>query len=73
MDLLHDEAVLSFEKTIDHSFISSADINNIADRVIRDILFGLDNHRMAKESMATMDLGPDRLRDDMSVVVVEVL
>ena len=73
VDLLDDDAVLSYEKTIGHSFIPSADINNIADRVIRNILFGLDDHRMAKETMATMIRRPDRLRDDMSVVVVEVL
>ena len=54
-------------------FIPSADIDNIADRVIRDILFGLDDHRMAKETMATMNSYSDRSRDDMSVVVVEIL
>ena len=72
VDLLDDDAVLSYEKTIGHSFIPSADINNIADRVIRNIIFGLDDHRMAKETMATIRR-PDRLRDDMSLVIVEVL
>ena len=72
MDLLDVEALLAYEKAIGHSFIPSADINNIADRVIRNVLFGLDNHRMAKETMATMNrLG--YLQDDMSVVVVEIL
>jgi pyruvate dehydrogenase phosphatase len=73
VDLLDAEAVLSYEKAIGHSFIPSADINNIADRVIRNILFGLDDHRMARETMATMNSYSDCLRDDMSVVVVEVL
>ena len=73
VDLLDAEALLSYEKTIGHSFIPSADINNIADRVIRNALFGLDNHRMAKETMATMNHITDYLRDDMSVVVVEIL
>ena len=67
VDLLDDDAVLSYEKTIGHSFIPSADINNIADRVIRNILFGLNDHCMAKETMTTMNWGPDHLRDDMSV------
>ena len=73
VDLLDAEALLSYEKAIGHSFIPSADINNIADRVIRNILFGLDDPRMAKETMATMNSLADYLRDDMSVVVVEIL
>jgi pyruvate dehydrogenase phosphatase len=73
MDLLDAEALLSYEKAIGHSFIPSADINNIADGMIRNILFGLDDHRMAKETMAIMNSRPDYLRDDMSVVVVEIL
>ena len=73
MDLLDAEFLLSYEKAIGHSFIPSADIDNIADRVIRNALFGLDNHRMAKETMATMNDISDYLRDDMSVVVVEIL
>ena len=73
VDLLDTEALLSYEKTIGHSFIPSADINNIADRVIRNVLFGLDDHRMAKEPMATMNSPSDRLQDDMSVVVVKIL
>ena len=32
------KALLSYEKAIGHSFIPSADINNIADRVIRKVL-----------------------------------
>ena len=72
-DLLDAKALLSYEKAIGHSFIPSADINNIADRVIRNALFGLDNHRMAKETMATMNHITDYLRDDMSVVVIEIL
>ena len=55
VDFLDAETLLSYEKSIGHSFIPSADINNIADRVIRNVLFGLDNHRMAKETMATMN------------------
>ena len=73
VDLLDDEALFSYEKAIGHSFISSADIDNIADRVIRNSLFGLDDHRMAKETMATMDYAPVCLRNDISVVVVEIL
>ena len=73
MDLLDAEALLSYEKAIGHSFIPSADINNIADGMIRNILFGLDDHRMAKETMATMNSRAKYLRDDMSVVVVEIL
>jgi pyruvate dehydrogenase phosphatase len=73
VDLLDAEALLSFEKAIGHPFIPSADINNIADRVIRNILFGLDNDRMAKETMATMVSAAKYLRDDMSAVVVEIL
>ena len=67
--------LLSYEKpeAIGHSFIPSVDINNIADRVIRNALFGPDNHRMAKETMATMNGLSYYLRDDMSVVVVEIL
>jgi hypothetical protein len=56
MDLLDAEALISYEKAVGHSFIPSADISNIADGMIRNILFGLDY-----------------LRDDMSVVVVEIL
>lgn len=41
--------------------------------MIQNVLFGLDNHRMAKETMATMNSFSDSLRDDISVVVVEVL
>ena len=72
-DMLDAEALKSFEKAIGHSFIPSADINNIADRVIRNILFGLDDHRMAMETMGTMKSAADYLRDDMSIVVVEIL
>ena len=73
VDLLDAEAISSYEKALGHSFIPSADINNIADRVIRNVLFGLNDHRMAKDTMATMNKRSDRLRDDMSVVVVEIL
>ncbi|KAF8520661.1 phosphatase 2C-like domain-containing protein [Hysterangium stoloniferum] len=73
MDLVDAEAMLFYEKSIGHSFIPSADINNFADGVIRNILFGLDNDRMAKETMATMNSIADHLRDDMSVVVVHIL
>jgi pyruvate dehydrogenase phosphatase len=73
MDLLDAETLLSYEKTIGHSFIPSADITNIADGMIRNVLFGLDDHRMAKETMATMNSYSDRLQDDMSVVVVQIL
>ena len=47
VDLLDDEALLSYEKATGHSFKPSADIDNIADRVIRNSLFsdfGLDDH-----------------------------
>jgi len=71
VNLLDAEALLSYEKAIDHSFIPSADINNIADRVIRNALLGFDDHRMAKETMATMNSHSDRLRDDMSVEILE--
>ena len=40
VDLLDAETLLSYEKAIGHSFITSSDINNIADRLIRNILFG---------------------------------
>ena len=73
MDLLEAESLLSYEKAIGHSFIPSADDDNIADRVIRNALFGLDDHRMAKETMATMNHISKYLRDDISVVVVEIL
>ena len=73
VDLLDAEALLSYEKAISHSFIPSVDINNIADRVIQNILFGLDDHRMAKETMATMNSVADYLRDDMSIIVVQIL
>ena len=36
-------------------------INYIADRVLRNVLFGLDNHSMAKETMATMSSYSDYL------------
>ena len=72
-DMLDAEALKSFEKAIGHPFIPAADINNIADRVIRNILFGLDDHRMAMETMATMKTSAKFLRDDMSIVVVEIL
>ena len=64
---------LYYLMAIGHSFIPSAGINNIADRTILNVLFGLDNHRMAKETMATMNRISDYLRDDMSVVVVKIL
>ena len=73
LDLLDSEAVSSYEKVIGQSFIPSADINNIADRVIQNILFGLDDHGMAMDTMATMNSYSDRLRDYMSLVVVEIL
>ncbi|KAF8511671.1 phosphatase 2C-like domain-containing protein [Hysterangium stoloniferum] len=73
MDLVDAEAMLFYEKSIGHSFIPSANINNLADGVIRNILFGLDNDRMAKETMAMMNSKSDHLRDDMSVVVVHIL
>ena len=73
VDLLDAEVLLTYEKAIGHSFIPSADVENISDRVIRNILFGLDDHRMAKETMATMNSLADYLRDDMSAVVVEIL
>ena len=73
VDLLDAEALLTYEKAIGHFFIPSADVENISDRVIRNILFGLDDHRMAKETMATMNSLADYLRDDMSAVVVEIL
>ena len=73
LDLLDAEALLSYEKAIGHSFIPSGDIENISERVIRNILFGLDDHRMARETMATMNSRGDYLRDDMSIVVVEIL
>ena len=68
MDSLDAQALLSYEKTIGHSFIPSADIINIANGMIRNVLFGLDDRRMAKETMAMMNNYWDRLRDDMSVV-----
>lgn len=37
--------------------------------MIRNVLFGLDDHRMAKETMATTD---KTLRDDISVVTVHI-
>ena len=73
VDLLDAEALLSYEKAIGHSFIPSAGIENISERVIQNILFGLDDHRMARETMATMNSRGDYLRDDMSIVVVEIL
>jgi len=73
MDMLDREALSSCEKAIGHSFISSAHIDNVADGVIRNILFGLDDLRMAKETMATMDEVYNNLRDDMSLVVVNVV
>jgi len=74
MDLLDREELSSCEKAIGHSFISSADIDNAADGVIRNILFGLDDLRMAKETMATMEgkESSKHLRDDMSLVVVHI-
>ena len=44
VDLLDDEALLSYEKATGHSFKPSADIDDIADRIIRNSLFGLDDH-----------------------------
>ncbi|KIJ57153.1 hypothetical protein M422DRAFT_23252 [Sphaerobolus stellatus SS14] len=72
IDLLDREALSSCEKAIGHSFIPSAHIDNVADGVICNILFGLDDLRMAKETMATMDNIWQHLRDDMSLVVVRV-
>ena len=71
MDVLDGEALLSCEKAIGHSFIPPSDIENIADRMIRNVLFGMDDHRMAKDTMATMD-PLCHLRDDISVVTVHV-
>ena len=72
MDMLDREALSSCEKAIGHSFISSAHIDNVAEGVIRNILFGLDDLRMAKETMATME-DRNHLRDDMSLVVVHIV
>jgi pyruvate dehydrogenase phosphatase len=73
MDLLDVETLLSYENTLGHSFIPSGDIANVADRVIRNVLFGLDDHRMAEEIMATVNRFGDRSMDDMSVVVVNIM
>ena len=73
VDLLDAEVLLSYEKAIGHSFIPSAVYADIADRMIRNVLFGLYDHRMAKETMATMTSPSGHLQDDMSVVVVEIL
>ena len=67
-DILDGETLSSYEKIIGHFFLSTIDIENVADRMIRNVLFGLDDHRMAKETMAT----PGRLRDDISVVTVHI-
>ena len=71
MDVLNGEALLSCEKAIGHPFIPPKDIENVADRMIRNVLFGMDDHRMSKDTMATMDK-PYYLRDDISVVTVHV-
>lgn len=73
MDLLDRETLSSWEKIIGHSFISSADIINTADGVIRNILFGLDDFRMAQETMSMPEDNKHYPRDDMSLVVVNVL
>ena len=54
LDSLDVQALLSYEKTFGHSFIPSADIINITDGMFWNVLFGLDDHRMTKETMATM-------------------
>ena len=56
VDFLDDEALLSYDMAVGHSFIPSPDINDHADREpeIRNILFGLDDHRKAKETISTM-------------------
>ncbi|KAF8496902.1 phosphatase 2C-like domain-containing protein [Hysterangium stoloniferum] len=72
MDLLDAEALISYEKAIGHSFIPSVDIDNVADRVIRNVLFGMDNHRMARETMAKMNSRGQYLRDDISLFVVHL-
>ena len=71
MDMLDGEALLSCEKAIGHSFISPSDIGNVADRLIRNVLFGMDDHRMARDTMAMMD-PLCHLRDDISVITVHV-
>ena len=71
MDVLDGEALTSCEKAIGHSLVSPTDIENVADRMIRNVLFGMDDHRMAKHTMATMD-PLCYLRDDISVITVHV-
>jgi hypothetical protein len=73
IDLLNAETRSSYEKSIGHSFIPSGEIANVADRMIRNVLFGQDDHRMVKEIMATVSGYGAWLRDDMSVVVVDIL
>jgi hypothetical protein len=54
------EALSSCEKAIGHTLITSTDTPNVAATMIRNVLFSLDDHRLAKETMATMD----KLSDD---------
>ena len=71
MDVLNTEALSSCEKAIGRSFIPSTEIQNVGDGMIRNVLFGMDDDRMAKETMATMDTSFP-LRDDISVVTVHI-
>ncbi|KAF8511666.1 phosphatase 2C-like domain-containing protein [Hysterangium stoloniferum] len=73
MDFLDAEALISYEKAIGHhSFIPSVDIDNVADRVIWNVLFGMDNDCMARETMAKMNSHGQYLWDDISLVVVHL-
>lgn len=53
-DMLDRETLSSCEKVIGHSLILFMKIDNEVDRVIYIILFGLDDSRMAWETVAPM-------------------
>ncbi|KAI5888300.1 protein serine/threonine phosphatase 2C [Schizophyllum commune H4-8] len=63
-------AKLLFDK-LGHDMMAPAASDNVADRVIRNALFGMDREKMA-DALVTTHADPAYYRDDISVAVVRI-
>jgi len=64
-----------WESQIGHSFAPAIEHENIAVRVIKNVLFGRDTSRMEEELMLNTKVAFDLIRDqrdDMSIVVLTI-
>ena len=69
-DLATASAKLLFDK-LGHEMVAPAASDNVADRVIRNALFGADREKMA-DALATTHADPKYYRDDISVAVFRI-